>query len=184
MLEPGSEQPLVPSKAPTCVRCEDLDEEATKCWRTAPSLPPSLTQAHVEETKAAAGVPLRARPAFAYGPLGQELWAGWAGWSKGLEYQGIPTREPVELYADPLRLEGRRPQHDLGNEEIKTSLLSLASEAPGPGVPNIWQMVCSCRSFCDWMLENNGTRTFANPEGSGKLESEVEGNQFAEFAGA
>ena len=33
------------------------------------------------------------------------------------------------------------------------------------------------------MLENSGTRTFANPEGNGKLESEVEGNQFAEFAG-
>ena len=45
--------------------------------------------------------PLSSRSAFYRGIVGQEVFAGWGGWMKGLLHQGFPCREPSELYQDP-----------------------------------------------------------------------------------
>ena len=51
---------------------------------------------------------LASRPAFQWGIVGQEIFAGWGGWTKGLLHlllhQGFSCREPVELYQDPVLL--------------------------------------------------------------------------------
>ena len=137
---------MVPSKPPSCPRCTELEAETGKVGEAPPAPPPSLTEVQVIDVTSAAGTPLKSRPAFAWGPRGKELWGGWGGWSKGLQYQGIPTEEPVELFEDPLHLTGPRPAHDLRTKEVRQALLQEASAMPGPEAPNVWQLACSCKS--------------------------------------
>ena len=54
--------------------------------------------------------------------------------------------------------------------------------APGPDVPNVWQLGVVCTSFCDHQLKNGGTRTWAHPEGEGTIPNEIQGNEDAAFA--
>lgn len=120
--------------------------------------------------------------AFAYGPRGQEVFAGWAGWTKGLEYQGIKCNEPIEYFEDPLKQKGYKPEHDTRDPKVRARLLGLAGAPPGPDVPNAWQLGVVCTSFCDHQITNGGTRSWDNPEGDGSRPSEVQGNEDAEFA--
>ena len=148
-------------------------------------LPPASFQSCLQDDPQAlqnSGVPLRKRLAFAYGPIGQEVYAGWAGWTKGLQYQGIPCGEPIEYYEDPIQQKGYKPQHDTRDPKVRERLLGLAGAPPGPDVPNTWQLGVVCTSFCDHQLKNGGSRTWQRPQGDGTRPSEVQGNEDAEFA--
>ena len=124
---------------------------------------------------------LQDRPSFKHGLIGQEVFAGWAGWTAGLRHQGF-KRVPVELYADPLRTQDPQPEHDLTKAPVIKRLRDLAAAAPAPGVPNVWQFGSPCTTYCDFQLLNGGTRTHARPEGDGSRPDELLGNQFADLS--
>ena len=94
---------------------------------------------------------------------------------------GFTCAEPVELYEDPLTMEGVRPEHDLSDPAVADRLRELAKAAPAPDVPNIWQFGSPCTTFCDFQLLNQGTRSFSSPEGDGTRAEELLGNQFADL---
>ena len=59
----------------------------------------------------------------------------------------------------------------------------LTRAAQGP--ENVFWLASPCTSFCDWQLQNGGSRTFSNPLGGGRgpiSEKETTGNRLAEFA--
>ena len=159
------EDNLVPSRTPNCARCQQ-QQRPYRVGQEADKPPASFETCLAEDPKAlsASGPPLHDRPAFAYGPVGQEVYAyaECAGWTKGLRYQGIPCGDPVEDY--------------------EVTLLGLAGASPGPEVPNIWHLGVVGTSFCDHQLQHGGTRTWSAPEGDGSRASEVQGNHDAEFA--
>ena len=103
------------------------------------------------------------RPSFKHGLIGQEVFAGWAGWTAGLRHQGFSCAVPVELYADPLRVQDPQPEHDLTKAPVIKRLRDLAAAAPAPGVPNFWQFGSPCATHCDFQLENGGTCAHARP---------------------
>ena len=178
------EDQLVPAKLPTCARCQQQQKRPYRVGEPVSQPPASLESCLEEDPQALTrgGTPLRHRLAFAYGPVGQEVYAGWAGWTKGLEYQGIPCGEPLEYFEDPLRQQGYKPDHDLRNPDIQSRLKGLAGAPPGPDVPNVWQLGVVCTSFCDHQLKNGGTRTWEHPEGEGIIPNEIQGNEDAAFA--
>lgn len=50
---------------------------------------------------------------------------------------------------------------------------------------NVWWIAAPCTSYCDWQLQNGGSRTFEVPEGTGcgpLAKREEEGNQLSTFA--
>lgn len=113
--------------------------------------------------------------------LFRELFAGTAGMSKEWIKQGGEALTPVELCSDPHNRMGKQPQHDLSDPLVRG--LHLQRAASGP--ENVFWIASPCTTFCDWQLQNGGTRTFAQPQGGGRgpiLEKEVEGNTFADFA--
>ena len=178
------EDQMVPAKSPACTRCQQQQQRPYRVGEGFP-LPPASFQSCLQDDPQAlqnSGVPLRKRLAFAYGPIGQEVYAGWAGWTKGLQYQGIPCGEPIEYYEDPIQQKGYKPQHDTRDPKVRERLLGLAGAPPGPDVPNTWQLGVVCTSFCDHQLKNGGSRTWQRPQGDGTRPSEVQGNEDAEFA--
>ena len=113
------------------------------------------------------------------GPSGmklQEFFAGHAvitnGWLKAGEHAG----EPVELFADPHHRRGRREHHDLSKPAVQQAYLD-ALEADEF---NVEWIACPCTTFCDWNLQNRGTRTFDNPMGQPN-EKEAMGNTLSLF---
>ena len=60
--------------------------------------------------------------------------------------------EPLELYEDPDRKLGPRPQHDLSQPAVQKALLEDANSLPGPDVANVWIWENPCTSFCDFNL--------------------------------
>jgi hypothetical protein len=47
---------------------------------------------------------------------------------------------------------------------------------------NVWWIAAPCTSYCDWQLQNGGTRTFDQPSGTGAgphAQREQDGNTFA-----
>ncbi|CAL1131402.1 unnamed protein product [Cladocopium goreaui] len=178
------EDQMVPAKSPACTRCQQQQQRPYRVGEGFP-LPPASFESCLQDDPQAlqnSGVPLRKRLAFAYGPIGQEVYAGWAGWTKGLQYQGIPCGEPIEYYEDPIEQKGFKPQHDTRDPKVRERLLGLAGAPPGPDVPNTWQLGVVCTSFCDHQLKNGGSRTWQRPQGDGTRPSEVQGNEDAEFA--
>ena len=95
------EDQLVPAKLPTCTRCQQQQKRTYRVGE-----PVSLKSCLEEDPQALTlrGTPLRHRLAF----------AGWAGWTKGLEFE------------DPLR-QGYKPDHDLRNPDIPKPLRSARS---------------------------------------------------------
>ena len=113
--------------------------------------------------------------------LFRELFAGTAGMTKEWVRQGGEALPPVELYQDPHNRQGRQPQHDLSDPMVRGLHLQRASDGP----ENVFWIASPCTTFCDWQLQNGGTRTFQCPEGGGRgaiLEKEIEGNIFGNFA--
>ena len=126
-------------------------------------------------------MPLARRPAFAYGLCVREIFGGAGGWTAACLKAGLLAEEPVELYEDPARQKGPRPEHDISDAAVRDRLLKDAASLPGPGVANIWQFGTPCASFCDYGLLNSGTRTCVTPQGDGSKPAEMLGNLFADF---
>ncbi|CAE8601345.1 unnamed protein product, partial [Polarella glacialis] len=172
-----AESPLVPSKRPACLRCQETavapDKVGTQTKRH-----PWLDEAESANEEAGAQ-PLRMRPAWAWGPKGQEVFSGPEGWTQGLEANDIPCDGPIGFHEG---LGSHEPwQHqDLRSQEVRARLLSLAGSMPAEDVPNTWQFSAPSASYADANADT-GTRTWDNPEGDGNLKSEEDGNLFANF---
>jgi hypothetical protein len=110
----------------------------------------------------------------------RELFAGQATLTRAWKQRGGKALEPVEVYAYPHHREGYRAAHDLLRPEVQDVHLQRARHGP----ENVGWVASPCTSYCDWNLENGGSRTFEHPEGgSGRplTEKEKEGNQLSEF---
>lgn len=184
MLE-GEDQaaPLVPSKRPKCTRCQE--HQADKVGNRVPKIPWSFEEhdpAIQERILTQGHQPLQDRPAFAYGIVAQEVFAG-TGWTKAMKEAGHRVLEPIEIYEDPLRQKGYRAEHDLKDPKVRKRLTDQAKELPGPDAPNLYHLGTPCTSYCDFNLLNGGTRTYERPQGDPDqlTESESDGNLFCDF---
>ncbi|CAE8678476.1 unnamed protein product, partial [Polarella glacialis] len=170
-----AESPLVPSKRPACLRCQEIavapDKVGIQTKRH-----PWLDEAESANEEAGAQ-PLRMRPAWAWGPRGQEVFSGPEGWTQGLEANDIPCDGPIGFH-EGLGSHKLWQHQDLRSQEVRARLLSLAGSMPAEDVPNTWQFSAPSASYAD---ANTGTRTWDNPEGDGNLKSEEDGNLFANF---
>ncbi|CAE8593825.1 unnamed protein product, partial [Polarella glacialis] len=166
-----AESPLVPSKRPACLRCQETavapDKVGIQTKRH-----PWLDEAESANEEAGAQ-PLRMRPAWAWGPRGQEVFSGPGGWTQGLEANDIPCDGPISFHEDRCSQEPWQRQ-DLRSQEVRARLLSLAGSMPAEDVPNTWQFSISGASYADANADT-GTRTWDNPEGDGNLKSEEDG---------
>ena len=106
----------------------------------------------------------------------QEVFAGSAVLSKAFEAAGVKVIEPIEVFEDPHRRQGYREAFDLTLPQVQKDLIYAAGRGPA----NIWWIASPCTSFCDWGLQNGGTRTFECPaRGAGGADlkpTELEGN--------
>ena len=176
--------PLVPSKRPKCARCQD--QQSDKVGQRITQIPWSFEEhdpSTQEQILARGHQPLRDKPAFAYGIVAQEIFAGSGGWTRAMREAGHRTLEPVEVFEDPMLQKGYRPDHDIKDPEVRSRLMAQARALPGPDSPNLYHFGTVCTSFCDFNLLNGGTRTFERPEGdpSRLTQSEEDGNLFCEF---
>ena len=156
--------PLVPSKRPKCARCQEHQEE--KVGNRVPKIPWSFEEhdtAAQERILAQGHQPLQDRPAYAYGIVAQEVFAGSGGWTKAMREAGHTALEPIEVYEDPLKQKGYRADHDITDPAVRSRLLDQARELPGPNVPNVYHLGTPCTSYCDFNLLNGGTRTYDQP---------------------
>ena len=110
----------------------------------------------------------------------QEIFAGTgritAAWAKR-----YPALTPVEVFAEPHKKQGYKPDHDLLKPEVQQRVLEQARH----GQANVWWIAAPCTSYCDWQIENGGTRTFEQPEGTGQgpfAAREDDGNKLSTFA--
>eukprot|EP00435_Cladocopium_sp_Y103_P028983 s4663_g7.t1 len=86
------------------------------------------------------------------------------------------AQAPVELYSDPHRQQGRRSDHDLGDPAVQQKYLAEIEA----DLFNVEWIACPCTTFCDWNLQNKGTRTFDNPMGKPN-DKEANGNNLSNF---
>eukprot|EP00435_Cladocopium_sp_Y103_P041030 s1496_g11.t1 len=113
------------------------------------------------------------------GPSGlvlQEFFAGYGVISQGWRRAGEVALEEVELYDDPHHQRGKRLHHDLADPAVQQRYL----EAIEKDEFNVEWIACPCTSYCDWNLQNGGTRTFDNPLGAPTAKEEV-GNTLSTF---
>ena len=96
--------------------------------------------------------------------------------TQGWLQAGEVALEPIELYEDPHHRRGLRPDHDLSQPMVQERCLREVEEDK----VNVEWLACPCTTFCDWNLQNNGTRTFSNPTGLPN-DKEAMGNCLAEF---
>ena len=93
--------------------------------------------------------------------------------------QGERADEPVEVWRDPHNKSGYRKEHDLTLPAVKDKHRSDLEQ----GVFNVPWYSMPCTSFCDWNIDNGGTRTWERPEGRAPVkESEALGNDLARLA--
>ena len=109
----------------------------------------------------------------------KEFFAGHGVISQGWRSAGEVALEEVELYQDPHRQQGRRDGHDLSNPVVQAQVFKELDE----DLFNIEWIACPCTSYCDWNLQNGGTRTFANPHGQ-PTDKEAMGNTLSCFGAA
>ena len=113
----------------------------------------------------------------------KELFAGHAVMTKEWREQGGRAVDPVEVYEQPHVQKGYRPEHDLLRAEIREQHLLAARQGP----ENVGWVASPCTSFCDWGLQNGGTRTFDRPRGDegGRItQKEEDGNTLSDFGAA
>ena len=111
----------------------------------------------------------------------RELFAGHATLTAQWRNQGGRALEPVEVFKNPHTKDGYQKEHDLLQPEIKALHLARARDGP----ENLGWLAAPCTSYCDWNLENGGSRTFSQPEGGATkplTEREQQGNALSEFA--
>ena len=110
----------------------------------------------------------------------RELFAGHAVLTKQWERQGGQALQPVEVFENPHTRDGYRAEYDLLRPEVREEHLLRARQGP----ENVGWIASPCTSYCDWALQNGGTRTFAAPrgaEGGGITQKEQEGNTLSDF---
>ena len=102
----------------------------------------------------------------------QEVFAGKAVMSDAWLNAGVPCMEPIEVYIDPHEKTGYVKDFDLMLPEVQRHWLREVRR----GRANVWWIAAPCTSFCDWSLQNGGTRSFASPLGgaNGQPLKEVE----------
>ena len=113
------------------------------------------------------------------GPSGlvlREYFAGHGVISQGWRDSGEVALEEVEVYANPHMKEGYKADHDLSDPKVQRRCLE---EIANDGT-NVEWIACPCTSYCDWGLQNGGTRTFQNPEGL-PTAKEALGNTLSNF---
>eukprot|EP00435_Cladocopium_sp_Y103_P035203 s583_g9.t1 len=113
------------------------------------------------------------------GPTGlclREYFAGHGVMTEGWLKAGERAMEPIEFYTHPHLRQGPRPDHDLSQPAVQERYLQEIDA----DVTNVEWLACPCTTFCDWNLQNHGTRTFENPMGTPN-EKEALGNQLAIF---
>eukprot|EP00435_Cladocopium_sp_Y103_P032360 s4058_g8.t1 len=113
------------------------------------------------------------------GPSGlvlQEFFAGHGVISRGWRQAGEIALDEIELYEDPHRQRGRRPDHDLADPAVQQRYLAAIDQDQF----NVEWIACPCTTFCDWNLQNSGARTFDNPLGK-PTEKEANGNILSTF---
>ena len=91
----------------------------------------------------------------------QEVFAGKAVLTQAWQQAGLPCMEPIEVFHDPHLRQGYIAACDLTLPHVVKDMLYSARR----GKANLWWYAPPCTSFCDWSLENGGTRTFEVPEG-------------------
>ena len=91
----------------------------------------------------------------------QEYFAGHGVITKGWRAANQTALEPIELYAQPHQQFGPRPDHDLADPLRQEHFLGRLRAKES----NVQWIASPCTTFCDWCLQNGGTRTFQNPEG-------------------
>ena len=95
---------------------------------------------------------------------------------------GVKVLEPIEVFEEPHLKRGYRAEHDLLRPEVQKRLIVDAKEGPA----NIFWIAAPCTSFCDWGLQNEGTRSFERPEGGSGgrqlKQSELDGNMLSKVA--
>ena len=83
---------------------------------------------------------------------------------------------PIELYEQPRQQLGPRPEHDLSDPPRQEHYLSQLRAHES----NVQWIASPCTTFCDWCLQNGGTRTFQNPAGKPTAKEQV-GNTLSEY---
>eukprot|EP00435_Cladocopium_sp_Y103_P039436 s669_g10.t1 len=92
-----------------------------------------------------------------------------------------PVEEPIEVFAQPHLRKGYQQDHDLLLPANRKRMQEQAREGPA----NVWWLAAPCTSFCDWQLQNGGTRTFQHPEGGlegPQQQRENDGNALSTWA--
>ena len=92
----------------------------------------------------------------------QEVFAGTARLTRAWSEQGV-AQDPIEVFREPHLKRGYQPEQDLLRPEVQDRVKGAATEGPA----NVWWLAAPCTTFCDWGLENGGTRTFDHTEGTG-----------------
>ena len=186
LLDEGPD-PSVPGKPPACAHCKGAGNRA---GRAAPRAPASFHEHPAQAQDAllkACARPLAYDPIFAYGIIGQEVYAGAGGGSSALRAEGFPVLEPIEYFEDPLHERGPRPEHDVLDPAVQARIQEAARAPPGPDAANVWCWGAPCGSYTDLGLmaqpgeAPQGTRTWERPEGDGSKEFEVVGNRHTQF---
>ena len=106
----------------------------------------------------------------------REFFAGHGVITKAWLAEGAVALEPVELYEDPHRQSGPRPDHDLSKPEVQAKYKAEVQQNES----NVHWISCPCTTFCDWQLQNQGTRTFECPAGQPTAKEE-NGNTLSNF---
>eukprot|EP00435_Cladocopium_sp_Y103_P002944 s2186_g1.t1 len=110
----------------------------------------------------------------------QEVFAGTGRITQSWRKNGVAL-EPIEVYDRPHTQDGYRGQHDLLRPEVRQGVLKTCED----GDANVWWIAAPCTSYCDWQLQNGGTRTFDAPLGTGLgplAQREADGNVLSQFA--
>ena len=114
-----------------CARCQQQQKRPYRVSEHSPKPPPSFDSCLAEDPQGLIGtdLPLHKRFALAYGPVGQEVCAGWEGWTKGLQYEGIPCGDAVAYFEDPLKQTSYKPDHATRDPGVQSRLIGLASDS-------------------------------------------------------
>ena len=113
------DSPMIPCKQPTCYRCQ---QDPQKVGRHADTVPWSFneySETEQSEIIEEAGRPLGFRPMFAWGIKVKEVFAGSADFTAAALREGCRAAEPTEIFEDPIRQTGRKPEHDLLVKEVR-----------------------------------------------------------------